>query len=178
MRLLTLILISSSAICDSACGQARIELHIEADGSTSFFNPGGESVSFDGYTIACEPGCLDPVGWVSISDAVAADLLGVIGSLGSGAVAFGEANPQQGNLSELNISGGATLQPGASWALGRPIAGTPSETNRLALTGALTLTMSSVDGTRIDTCVGPACIPEPSTVVLAVLALCFFLLRW
>ena len=133
-------------------------------------NRTGAPIAFDGYTLACEvDGCLDPDGWVSISDSVAADASRVIADLGLGALSFGEAGtPSDHQLSELNIAGQAVLQPQRpgspwTWSLGYPISLSFRELQDAIDSGALTMTFS---GSR-NVLGAPECIPEPSSLALA-----------
>jgi hypothetical protein len=146
---------------------------VDAEGNVELQNRTDAAIGFDGYTLACEAGCLNPDGWVSIGDAVAADALSVISGLGSGALATGEAGTPSGNgLSELNVSGQALLQPGASWSFGKPFGGTATQIAEWAgptgLDGVLTATMSG-GGVVIDAPI--EVVPEPSSIALAGLGL-------
>lgn len=153
-------------------------------GVVTLTNPTGAAIDFDGYTLACEAGCLDPAGWRNIPAAVADDASAVIAGLGIGALGMGPAGTPSGNqLSELNLSGKATLQPGATWSFGSPFAGTAQQIRDWAATGpdgitgtaddaplpaSLTATMSGsgqVIKAQIEV------VPEPSSVALAGLGL-------
>jgi hypothetical protein len=92
----------------------------DPDGTTYLENTTDSPISFDGYQFESEAKGLDPVGWRSIADQVAADPLAVIAALGAGAISFGEANPGNSSLAELNIAGAATLQPRARFSIGKP----------------------------------------------------------
>lgn len=162
--LLTLALIFFWAPCASA-QLADFCWAIDAGAELSLENRGSGPGSFDGYTISCEAGCLDVDGWRSIGDAVAADALEVIAALGSGALSFGEANPSANALSELNISGVATLQPGASWSFGTPFAGTLSQLQQWTDSGAIRYSLSDSGVVHRPLCT----IPEPSSLLLIVL---------
>lgn len=97
-----------------------LRLGFDPDLTAYLVNTTSAPLSFDGYQIASETGQLDPAGWKSIGDQVSADPLGIITKLGAGALAFGEANPNPGNLAELNIAGVGTLQAGQKFYLGKP----------------------------------------------------------
>ncbi len=99
---------------------ADLTLWVDPDGTTYLYNTASSPVWFDGYQIASETNRLDPAGWISIADQVAADPFGIIPKLGAGALSFGEANPGPGNLAELNLGGVGVLQPGAKFAIGKP----------------------------------------------------------
>ena len=138
------------------------------DGTFSLQNPTDSSINFDGYTIACEAGCLDPDGWRSISDAVLDGAIHVIEQLGSGALPFGTAGtPSESQLSELNLASAATLQPGGSWEFGKPIVGTITQIREWEETGVLTVTMSG-DGIVAELPI--EIVPEPSSLALAAAA--------
>lgn len=134
------------------------------DGELLLQNRTSAAISFDGYTLACEAGCLDPDGWRTMPEAVAEDAGVVIASLGIGALSMGPAGTPSGNqLSELNLAGAATLQPGASWSFGRPINGTFTEVSQWNSSGVLTATMSG-SGRVIS---APLFFPEPGSFALA-----------
>jgi hypothetical protein len=144
---------------------ADLTLLIDPDGTTYIKNTTAGAISFDGYQIASETNGLDPVNWNSISDQVAANPLDVIALLGAGALTFGEANPNAGNVAEVNLGGAATLQGGAKFAIGKPFgfggfevefwAKRPTSPNTLP--GEIVV-VPPLEG------------PEPSTFVLAALA--------
>ncbi|MFO0896072.1 MAG: PEP-CTERM sorting domain-containing protein [Pirellulales bacterium] len=98
-----------------------LALWIDPDGTTYLYNTTDAPISFDGYQIASETNRLDPVGWKSIADYVAAGQISeVIAALGAGGLTFGEANPGAGNIAELNLGGVGTLQPHAKFSIGKP----------------------------------------------------------
>lgn len=130
--------------------QAQITLWIDPDGTTYLNNATASPYWFDGYQIASQSNSLNPAGWISIADQVAANPLDVIGKLGAGALTFGEANPGPGNLAELNLGGRAILQPGTKFAIGKPFLRNP--------------------GTGDDFFYKGGIVPEPSTFPLATLA--------
>ncbi|MFO0899696.1 MAG: hypothetical protein U0836_19890 [Pirellulales bacterium] len=158
----------AAAIC--AClGQAAravsdLTLLIDPDGTTYIKNTTAGAISFDGYQIASETNALDPAHWNSISDQAAANPLDVIGLLGAGALTFGEANPGAGNLAELNLGGAATLQGGATFAIGKPFGFGGFEVEFWAKRFG----GGSTEGDIVI--VPPLTGPEPSTFVLAALA--------
>lgn len=139
----------------------------QTDGELLLVNVSDQDASFSGYTIACEAGCLDVDGWRSIGDAVAADPLGVIAALGSGALGIGEASPSANALSELNVSGVAWLAAGASWSLGVPFAGTAAEAYELIDAGVLTASFSA--GANPPGSIQFVFVPEPPCWALAAL---------
>ncbi len=98
---------------------------VEADGSSFLWNPTDLPITFDGYQLASENGGLDPAAWTSIADQVISNTIGVIGSLGPGALAFGEATPSEDSLAEINLAGVGTLAPGGKFAIGKPFATLP-----------------------------------------------------
>src|SRR5690242_18660159 len=82
---------------------SALQIWVDPDGSAYLQNTTALPISFDRYQIASETNRLDPAGWKSIADYVAAGQQSeVIGALGAGALTFGEANPGAGNLAELN----------------------------------------------------------------------------
>ena len=80
LRYIFLITISACPVTPTAA-QTPFFFRMEADGEVAIVNTSAEPQSFDGYSISCEPGCLDPEGWVSIQDSALADTFGVIGAL-------------------------------------------------------------------------------------------------
>ncbi|MFO0897403.1 MAG: PEP-CTERM sorting domain-containing protein [Pirellulales bacterium] len=100
---------------------SALQIWVDPDGSAYLQNTTALPISFDRYQITSETNRLDPAGWNSVADYVAAGQQSeVIGALGAGALTFGEANPNVGNLAELNLGGVATLQAGAKFAIGKP----------------------------------------------------------
>jgi hypothetical protein len=157
----------AAGLGETASATTPLQIWIDPDGTTYLENTTAAPISFDGYQIASETNRLDPAGWISIADQVAADPLGIITKLGAGALAFGEANPGPGNLAELNVAGVATLAAHARFAIGKPfldgqlgaddtadlyykVAGQPGPSGPIILLGAI--------------------VPEPSTCLLAVMA--------
>lgn len=86
-----------------------LQLWVDIDGTAYLVNTTDAPVSFDGYQIASEGQNLNPASWDSISDRVPERIIELIGTLGAGALTFGEANPGSTNLAELNLGGVATL---------------------------------------------------------------------
>lgn len=140
---------------------SALELWVEVDGTTYLHNTTAAPLSFDGYQIVSESGRLDPAGWKSIADQVAANPLDIISRLGAGALAFGEANPNAGNLAEVNLAGAATLPAGGKFSIGKPFLDFPAYFDADAF--------YKVPG---ETTARPmeGAFPEPSTWLLAVLA--------
>ena len=102
-----------ASMASPAVAMTDLGLFVDVDGTVYLYNSTASPLSFDGYQIVSETKNLDPVGWKSISDYVAGgQITDVIAALGPGGLTFGEANPSDGNLAELNLGGAATLQPG------------------------------------------------------------------
>ncbi|MCA9261552.1 MAG: PEP-CTERM sorting domain-containing protein [Planctomycetales bacterium] len=143
---------------------------VGADGTVELTNPTAAAIVFDGYTLACEAGCLDEAGWRQLGVAALADPGTAIATLGAGALSFGPLGTPDATsqLSEANLANSATLQPGASWSFGKPFAGTLSQISDWVTGGQLTVTMSgqgAVLAAPIEV------VPEPSSVALAGLGL-------
>jgi hypothetical protein len=160
----------AAVICFSASGREAfaapkdMTLWIDVDGTAYLRNNRPIPLTLDGYQITSEAAALDPVGWNSISDQAAANPLDVIALLGAGALTFGEANPNSGNLSELNLGGAATLEAGATFAIGKPFLDhrTPDDT-------AMFIFKSPMYGSALG--IGDIIYaPEPSASLLAALA--------
>lgn len=158
----------------------EVFLEIDYDGVVYFRSSTPNAATFDGYSLACSAGCLDPAGWYSIADAASSDPLRVTAELGPGALAFGEARPTNFTLGELNVSGAAIVPPGEKWSIGRPIAGTVTEISEWAGSGVLSLVASGngvvldsrvvcVDGNQLS-----CTIPEPSTLALSAMTVVLF----
>lgn len=166
VRSLILVSLAISALPCAAQDVGDLCLQVDPGLEATLLNPSNAPIAFDGYTLACEvDGCLDPNGWVSIVDSVAADASFVIAELGLGALSFGEAGvPNDHQLSELNIAGQAVLQPGATWRLGHPFPLSARDLMQAVDSGALTFTLS---GRGIVLQAGIECMPEPSSLALA-----------
>lgn len=103
---------------------AELWLLVEPDLTAYLFNPGSEPLAFDGYHLQSSKSLLDPSGWRSISDySLDFESDTVEGSLGLGALTFGETKPSNYSLAELNLGSYGVLQPGEQFALGRPLVG-------------------------------------------------------
>ena len=155
--------------------QSLIALHVNGEGEVAFVNNASSMPqSFSGYSLLCTDGCLDPSGWNSISSAFTADTASTTDGLGAGAGSFIEANPNNITISELAIIESAVLQPGASWSIGKPFAGTMAQIDAWLASGVLSARVSS------DADVMPISIqvvPEPTShllfVGLSMLLVCF-----
>ncbi len=138
-----------------------LQLWVDVDGTAYLVNTTDGPVSFDGYQIASEGQNLDPAGWDSISDRIPERITELIGALGAGTLTFGEANPGDANLAELNLGGVATLAAHARFSLGKPF-------KTFSVSGADAFFWSGPgSGGGVG---GTVCIPEPSTWLLAALA--------
>lgn len=151
----------AAGLGETASATTPLQIWIDPDGTTYLENTTDNPISFDGYAIASENNRLDPVGWNSIADQVAADPLGMIGKLGAGALSFGEVKPGPGNLAELNLAGVATLAAHARFAIGKPFLDGQLGVNEVE--GGV---FYKVGGQPM---VGEV-IPEPSTCLLALMA--------
>lgn len=118
--LLAAAVLGAWSLAGGAQAQSGLVLGYDPDLTAYLHNNTTSPISFDGYQIASETKQLDPLGWRSIADQVAADPLSCVDTLGAGCLAFGEANPNPSNLAELNLAGAATLQPDAKLYLGKP----------------------------------------------------------
>lgn len=138
-----------------------LRLLVDDDGSAWLENSGSSPVSFDGYQITSENNDLNAAGWTSVADRVSdgnADQITAL--LGAGGLGFHETSASYGNLTELNRTGEAILQPGARLDLGNPFLGDVSGNASFyyRVLGAQTQ-----QGAIVNT-------PEPSTWLLAALA--------
>jgi hypothetical protein len=136
-----------------------LALYVELDGTTSLWNTTSSPISFEGYSILSETSDLDPSGWKSVSDYFAngeTDLL--LTSLGAGSLGFSEAGATATGLSELSLTGMATIQPGAKFAIGKPFSVLPPSNGTSA---AWKDPSGSIDIVYA---------PEPGTWLLATLA--------
>ena len=89
-------------------------------GDTWLKNTSAGLLSFNGYEIWSAGGLLDPAGWYSIADAVVAQPVDVMLTLGVGALSFGEMMATPDLLTEVSLSNNATLQMGSMWYIGQP----------------------------------------------------------
>lgn len=158
----------------SAAAQ-NIRFEIWIDGSVAIASSDGDDAVWDRYTLSCEAGCLDSETWYSISDAVSADVASVIGGLGVGALAFGEANASATTLGESSVAGPAVLPAHSAWSIGNPINGTASQIVEWMRSGVLTATASGRgqvwECAGVHPLEGIVCVPEPGGVSLAAFAL-------
>lgn len=142
-------------------------LLVQADGTAELVNTTGAPLAFDAYTIESSIGGLDPVGWVSIPDAVTVDMVGVVAALGTGALSFGELSATVSNLTDANLGNSALLGAGASWSIG-DIIGTSSD--------GITFTWKSPNGSDVFQG-GLTVVPEPTTMAMLGLGLVGFIAR-
>lgn len=137
-----------------------LQLWVDADGTAYLHNTTAGPVSFDGYQIASpgESKLLDPVAWDSIADRVPARIADLIAGLGAGGLTFGEANPGEGQVAELNLGGVGTLAGDGKFSLGKPFK------NLGAANSASFFWSAPGTGSQTGDIV---VVPEPSTLVLA-----------
>jgi hypothetical protein len=84
-------------------------------------NTSAAPLEMAGYQIQSVNSLLDPAGWVSIADAALTRPDDVIAELGAGALDFRKSVPGLTNyMGEVNLTGFALFQPGASWPIGKP----------------------------------------------------------
>lgn len=147
--------------------------------NTWLVNPGPIAISFDGYTISDGLERLNIAGWRSVESVVLSGITtNVIGIFGPGALAFGSANPGPGNLTELTLGAGATMQPGAEWSFG-PIIDPGSAPEYPGVDDEMAFEYSTLDAGQPPAQVveGPILVvpgvPEPSTLVLGVCGVLF-----
>ncbi len=143
-----------------------LDIWIDRDGLTTIVNQTTEAFRFDGYQFISPLGRLDPEGWISFEESLGLDPLGTIATIGFHG--FAEANPTVFALGELSASIGATLQPGASWEIGRPFGNPPFFHD--AIWEYTNPDGVGDEGPIIRRCVS-FCIPEPSSFVLAAVGL-------
>lgn len=146
----------------ASLANAQLGLQIRPDGNTWLVNEDTAAVPFDGYTISDASERLDEPAWRSIERAVLAGNVGdVIAAFGAGALAFGSANPNAGNLTELTLGAGGSLGPDGEWNFG-PIIAAGNVDDDLSFTYS---TGGGVETGNIEV------IPEPSSLILCGLGL-------
>jgi hypothetical protein len=99
---------------------AAFEILVEADGTAYIHNLDSKEASFDGYQIVSESKNLDVAAWDSIGDRIPGRINDLIAQLGAGGLGFGEANPSDSQLAELNATGVGTLPAGGKFNIGKP----------------------------------------------------------
>lgn len=104
----------------------ELKLTLDQAGNVTLTNVTGAPLDVNYIHIESFGGNLDPLGWYSIADAVAADPGAVLAGLGPGTLSFNEVIAMPGFLAEYTVGGHAVFQPGAPWAYGQPVLGTPS----------------------------------------------------
>ena len=164
MKRITLVLALAVGLAAEASAQVgKLTWLIGPDGTLTMGNGTSEPVEFDTYTLSCQGGCLDPDDWFSIHDAVLADPIAVMDGLGPAALTFGETHDATSfHLSELNLAGSATLQPGDRWSFGSPFGGSLAQIRDWALGQQLGVSVAG-NGVVIQSTIE---IPEPSTMAL------------
>ena len=111
----------AAIITEAGEGALQMTLTYDGSGNATLTNVSGSALNVDLYEIWSTGGNLDPVNWLSINDAVIADVVGVMGALGAGALSFGELSATVNLLADGNLSGSALFQDGAAWSIGQPI---------------------------------------------------------
>lgn len=180
MKRTTIVLVSFIVIGRSSAANAQyLQLQVRETGYmtdewiTWLVNPGPIPVSFDGYTISDGADRLNAAAWRSVESVVIAGGPGgindVISTFGAGALAFGSANPGPGNLTELTLGAGGTMQPGAQWNFGPIIdPGPPPDYPRVDADLAFGYSGGSPPA-GFETIVVVPGVPEPSTLMLGML---------
>jgi hypothetical protein len=99
----------------------KMTLRIDQAGNAGLMNHTGTPVAINGYEVWSAGSLLKPTGWRSIRDASVADPYEVIDRLGEPVLWFSEVVARTYCLSEANLSGYATFQPGDLWSIGQPV---------------------------------------------------------
>jgi hypothetical protein len=145
-----------------------LRIWVEVDGSAYLENTSDNAISFDGYQIVSNSkNMLDPVGWDSIQDRVPGRITDLLAQLGPGALTFGEANPSEAQLAELNLPGVGTLQGKAKFSLGKPF---KIYSSQAALDGEYAFRVNGA-AIGVNTPADIVLAPEPSTLLLGGLGL-------
>jgi hypothetical protein len=149
----------------SALATIELTIYVNPDKTAYIKNDGDEVAKWDGYEVNSENNGLDPAGWFSFGDWVAAEPLAVIAKYGAGALGMGEVpNISEGLLAELHGVGSVDLQPGDQINLGMPFKD-PFGTSFDATWRFHTLAaVNPVPGEIVK-------IPEPSSLILGGLGL-------
>ncbi|MCP4376642.1 MAG: PEP-CTERM sorting domain-containing protein [bacterium] len=160
-------------------GMLSVEIN-KTTGGLSIRNTSGSTLSFGAYSIfsTAAGGNLNPGvniansnpqslfsgdGLNSIQQQAAADFATVVATLGAQALAFEVVSATSEEISE--ISGTATLQPGASWSFGNPlIPGTQNDSTNFAFVYAWMNPSSGLEVLYSDV----VATPEPATIGLMV----------
>jgi hypothetical protein len=161
-------------------GMLTIEIN-ETTGDLSIRNTSGSTLSFGAYSIfsaTADGGNLNPStnianltpqnlfsgdGLNSIQQQAASDFITVASTLGPQALAFEVVSATNEEITE--ISGTATLQPGASWSLGNPLTpGTQNDANNFAFMYAWLNPSGGLEVLYSDVVAAP----EPATIGLMI----------
>jgi hypothetical protein len=115
----------AEALAAAKYGVARIPiLRIDPAGNAVLMNDSSalsDTSEINGYEIWSAAGLLDPSGWRSIADMAGTDAGAVEAQLGTSALSFAEVTANTYLITEVSLSGHATIQPGQSWDIGRPV---------------------------------------------------------
>lgn len=164
-------------LCSAAAAHAAGPAEIRVDPVTleaRLVNTGTDPFAFPGYQITCETGCLNPSAYLYIDDQYNSEdddvvafiraKLGRRGVLGKG------TNDNANLISELTTGTSPVLQAGDSLPLGKPFSGTPGQLADLIVGKKLLSTFAQEKGTDVVSVTIDIVVPEPSTLVLAGLA--------
>lgn len=151
----------------SVASAQNIRFEVQPDGEVLIKSSDGADAVWDGYTLSCEAGCLDPDGWRSVQDHFPLGVDPMIPIIGIGAFGFGEAGaPNEYKLSEINLADEAVLPAGLSWSIGSPINGTLEEIRAWTESGVLSAQASG----RLEVWDAPIDVPEPAAMFIALCA--------
>lgn len=164
-----------AGFASQANAAGKMVVWYDVDGSTYLKNVGDAPISIDGYTISSEANDLifadyaGGKGWRALEDILTqfpAEIGNLTAALGPGALTFGSANPNGGNLTELTLSPlGAAFDPEEQWYIGKPFTGAPVGVDYAFF-------YKDVQGSiQIAGDIAGPGVPEPSTFVLAGLGL-------
>lgn len=105
-------------------------LLIQEDGSSQLVNNNGTSspLDVDGYSILSKGSHLNPGTWNSIADQAASDPIGIMGTLGVGALSFGELTATSAIMAEASLSNFAVFAGDATFDIGT-VSDVPSESD-------------------------------------------------
>jgi len=182
--------VAIGSIASTVAAKIELSLVVDPDLTSWLVNTGDEVFNIDAYQITSTRGSLDPAGWHSFAevvrdgtdpateepyeDAKGDELRSMTKTLGAKSAGFDDQlNPSKDILAEVTLQSGAKFQPGAKWSIGKPFSTLPAGYadgigNPSGPPTTETFTYKLPTGAT--TYIGPlTVVPEPSTVILAVL---------
>lgn len=134
------------------------------------WNAGDEALPLDGFTVACESGCLDPTSHVDLATQATEHWSDYTNVYGAGIAGMGAANPTTSAIGSLSVSAPMMVPPGPDFgvSLGRVWLAAPSEQVDLQLTyssqGEILKSIPNLGVTSPFSC---SVVPEPGAICLA-----------